>query len=453
MDLSRELYRRARALFPGGVSSPVRAYRPYPRFLARGRGAYVWDVEGRRYVDLCLGFGPLLNGHAFPPVVAAVQRQARLGSLFGAPLELEVRVARRIQSLFPSMQRLRFVSTGGEGAAALVRLARGYTRAPGVVKMDGGFHGSVDPLLFRAGSAAAGLPASAGVVPAPEAPTYVVPFNDADALEALLAEAKDVGLVLLEPVLGNVGTILPEPGYLKRVRALTREEGILLAFDEVITGLRVAPGGAQERFGVTPDLTLLGKAIGGGLPLAAYGGRREILSWVAPEGPVYQSGTYSGNPLSLAAAEATLERVNAATLSRVEAETRRLVAELSEVFRRAGRSVSLPTVGSLFSLFLTEGPVRDAEAARNVASATHDRLLRAVLEGGVFLPQSPFETFFLSTRHGPRERRQVVQTFSRALERLSRQGRVERPAGPSRRSRARRKGRHRGPPSVVRSRR
>ncbi len=440
MDLSRKLYRLSRDLFPGGVSSPVRAYRPYPRFLARGRGAYVWDVDGRRYVDLCLGFGPLLNGHAFPQVVEAVGRQLREGSLFGAPVEREVRVARRLRALFPSLERLRFVSTGGEGAAALVRLARGYTQAPGVVKMDGGFHGSVDPLLFRAGSAATGLPASAGVVPVPRAPTYVVPFNDAEALEELLDERKDVGLVLLEPVLGNVGTVLPEPGYLRRVRAITRREGVLLAFDEVITGLRVAPGGAQERFAVVPDLTLLGKAIGGGLPLAAYGGRREILAHVAPEGPVYQSGTYSGNPLSLAAAEATLERVNASVQRRIEAETRHLVEELAEVFRAAGRPVSLPTLGSLFSLFLTAGPVRDAAEARAAASPAHTSLLRGVLDRGVFLPQSPFETFFLSTRHGARERERVVEAFSQALKR-----------SPARQRGARRPGR-RAPPRRKRRR-
>jgi glutamate-1-semialdehyde 2,1-aminomutase len=416
MDLSRKLYRDARGLLPGGVSSPVRAYSPYPRFISRGQGAHVWDVEGRDYVDLCLGYGPLLNGHAYPPVVEAVQRQAALGSLFGAPVELEVRVARRLRSLFPSMERLRFVSTGGEGASALVRLARGYTKAPGVVMMDGGFHGSVDPLLFRTGRAGRGLPSSAGVVPSRQAPTYVVPFNQADALAAVLSERKDVGLVLMEPVLGNVGTILPEPGYLQKVRRMTREEGVLLAFDEVITGLRVAPGGAQERFGVSPDLTLLGKAIGGGLPLAAYGGRRDILSQVAPDGPVYQSGTYSGNPLSLAAAEATLQHVSAFALARVETETQRLVEAISGLFRRAKRPVSLPTVGSLFSLFLTEGPVRDAATAREVASAEHRRLLRALLERGLFVPQSPFETFFLSTRHGPQERRQVLAAFSRALE-------------------------------------
>ncbi|MCL4324866.1 MAG: glutamate-1-semialdehyde 2,1-aminomutase [Candidatus Thermoplasmatota archaeon] len=412
---SARLSAEARKYLPGGVSSPVRAYPPYPRYIARGKGAYLFDVDGRRYVDHTLAFGPLLLGHASPIVTRAVRDQLARGTIFGAPVEQEVTVARLLCRMFPSLEMLRFVSTGGEAALSLLRLARAVTGKAGVVKMDGGFHGSVDPLLVKAGSGAAAIPSSEGVASSPSAPTYLLPFNDLEAARELLRSHDDIGLLLLEPVLGNMGTILPEPGYLSGLRSLTREHGVLLAFDEVITGFHAGYGGAQGRYRVRPDLTMLGKVVGGGLPLAVYGGRRDLLSRIAPSGGVYQAGTYSGNPLSLAAAEAVLQWITRPRLARVESQTRELTRALGDAFARRGVAVQIPAVGSMFSPFLSSSPVRNAAEARACDTASYLSLVRQLLNRGVFLPQNPFESLFVSTEHGETEQSRVLRAFEESL--------------------------------------
>ena len=416
---SETLFHRARRAIPGGVSSPVRYYPPYPRFIRRGKGAFVEDVDGRRYVDHTLAYGPLLLGHAHPVVGRAVREQLADGSIFGAPVELEVTVAERLRRMFPSLAMVRFVSTGGEAALSILRLARAATGRPGVAKIDGGFHGSIDQLLVRAGSGAATFPSSDGVVGSPTTPTALLPFNDVEAVRELLGTRDDIGLILIEPVLGNMGTILPDPGYLRALRRLTREHGVLLAFDEVITGFHAGYGGAQGRYGIRPDLTMLGKVLGGGLPLAAYGGSRTLMSRVAPSGAVYQAGTYSGNPLSLAAARAVLGWLTPARVRKVEAGTQALVAGLKAVFDDRGVPVEIPTVGSMFSVFFSDTDVRTAADARSSRTTQYLRWAGNMLEQGVFLPQSAFESLFVSTEHGPSEREKVLRAAETSLARAT----------------------------------
>jgi glutamate-1-semialdehyde 2,1-aminomutase len=411
MRKSRALYREARTLMPGGVSSPARAFPPHPLYLARGSGSRVADADGRTYIDLNMAFGALLLGHRPPEVVRAVRAQLGRGTHFGAPHALEVEVARELRERMPALERLRFVNSGTEATMAAVRLARGATRRPGVVKMDGGFHGSHDAVLVKAGSGAQthGVPTSAGVPAEAARHTHVLPYNDARALERLLKRRRDVAAVLMEPVLANVGTILPAPGYLAAVREATEERDVLLIFDEVITGLRL-PGGAQGLFGVKPDLTTLGKALGSGLPIGVYGGRRDLMSLVAPEGPVYQAGTYSGNPLSLAAARAVLSALTPALYDRLESRGRELFAGLA-----AAGADHLHFCGSLGQLFFGRRPIRNARDARRADGRKYMRFFRAMLRRGVYLAPSPFETQFLSGAHSSRDVERVVAAARRAL--------------------------------------
>ncbi len=378
---------------PGGVSSPARAFAPHPLYLSRGRGSLVTDADGRTYIDLNMAFGALLLGHRPPEVVRALRGQLERGTHFGAPHSAEVEVARELRKRMGSLERLRFVNTGTEATMAAVRLARGATGRPGLVKMDGGFHGSHDAVLVKAGSGAEthGVPTSAGVVGGTH--TYVLPYNDSDALERLLERRRDVAAVLLEPVLGNVGTVLPTPGYLQAVREATEENDVLLIFDEVITGLRL-PGGAQGVFGVKPDLTTLGKALGSGLPVGVYGGRADLMSLVSPEGPVYQAGTYSGNPLSLAAARAVLSALTPRFYERLE----RLGRDLFLGLALAGAG-HVHFIGSLGQLFFRRPPVRNAGDARRADGRSYMRFFRAMLRRGVYLAPSQFETQFLSAAH------------------------------------------------------
>ena len=415
--VSSQLFQRAVRVLPGGVSSPVRYYPPYPRFIRRGRGSHIVDVEGNDYVDLTLAYGPLLMGHAHPVVERAVKDQLQRGTIFGAPTALEVEVAELLRDRFPSMEMARFVTTGGEAALSLLRLARGATGKGGVAKIDGGFHGSIDQLLVSAGSGAASVASSEGVFPSSVTPTYLLPFNDIEAAEALLERQKDIGLLLVEPVMGNMGTIVPRPEYLRALRTLTRRHSVLLGFDEVITGFHAGHGGAQGRYEVTPDLTMLGKVLGGGLPLAAYGGRRDLLSRVAPSGGVYQAGTYSGNPLSLAAARSVLRWLTPARMRRVERETQSLVADLEGAFRERAVPVQIPHVGSMFSIFLSDREIRSATDVRKSRTQEYVRFARSMLREGVFLPQNPFESLFLSAVHSAPDRARVVRAAQRSISR------------------------------------
>ena len=389
---------------PGGVNSPVRAFKAVggtPRFIARGAGPYLYDVDGNRYIDYVLSWGPLIAGHAHPRIVAALQEAVTRGTSYGAPTALETELARRVRDAMPSVELVRFVSSGTEATMSALRLARAFTGRDVIVKAEGGYHGHADELLVRAGSGATtlGVPDSPGVPAAVAATTINVPFNDPAALEEAL-HTFEVAAVIVEPVPANMGVVLPAPGYLERVRALTRQYGALLIFDEVITGFRVAYGGAQELYGVAPDLTCLGKIIGGGLPVGAYGGRREVMELVAPAGPVYQAGTLSGNPLAMTAGLTVLDILaEAGVYERLE----RLSATLHDGFAAAARRHGVPVystrLGSMGTLFFAEGPVTDYASARAADPAAYARFFGAMLARGIYLAPSQFEATFVSLAH------------------------------------------------------
>jgi len=390
---------RAAGLFPGGVNSPVRAYRAVggePPILVRGKGAEVWDADGHRYLDYVGAFGPLLLGHAQPAVVAAIREAAEAGGSFGATGPGEVRLAELIRERMPSIERLRFVNSGTEAAMSALRVARAATGRELVIKFDGGYHGHADSLLVEAGSGAATLsiPGSAGVAAAVAAQTLVARYNDLSSIERLLAanEGK-VAALIVEPVAANMGVVTPSPGFLEGLRRLTAASGTLLIFDEVITGFRVAPGGAQELYGVRPDLTILGKIIGGGLPVGAYGGRADLLDLVAPSGNVYQAGTLSGHPVVMAAGEATLRGLTPDVYAAID----RRADRLEEALAGPGRSTA--RVGSLLTLFFRERPPRDFGEAKESDTAAFGRFFRSMKEAGVLLPPSQYEAWFLSAAH------------------------------------------------------
>jgi glutamate-1-semialdehyde 2,1-aminomutase len=390
---------RAAQLFPGGVNSPVRAYRAVggdPPIISRGQGPFVWDVEDNRYIDFVGAFGPLLLGHAHPAVVEAMHRAVEAGGSFGATSPAEVRLAELIRSRMPSIERVRFVNSGTEAAMSALRVARAATGRDLVIKFDGGYHGHADSLLVDAGSGVATLsiPGSAGVPASVAAQTLVANYNDLDSVTALLdAHPRRVAAVIVEPVAANMGVVGPAPGFLAGLRRLTELVGSLLIFDEVITGFRVAPGGAQELFGVRPDLTVLGKIIGGGLPVGAYGGRAELLDLVAPAGPVYQAGTLSGHPVVMAAGEATLLQLTGDVYRQLESRADRL----EEGLRRDGTSTA--RIGSLLTLFFRDSAPTNFREAKESDTNSFAKFFQRMRNAGILLPPSQFEAWFLSAAH------------------------------------------------------
>lgn len=398
---SEDLFNKARGLMPGGVSSPVRAIAPYPFYTARGSGAVLSTIDGTDLIDCCLAYGPLILGHAFPAVQQAITEQLQDGWLYGTPSHHEVRLAERVISDHPSIEMVRFVSSGSEATMAAIRLARGYTGKSDLVKVEGGFHGAHDAVLVKAGSGATtlGVPDSAGVLPDLVRHTLQVPYNDPEALEGLLSKHDDVAALIIEPVMGNIGPILPEENYLREVRSITDAHDVLLIFDEVITGYRLGIGGAQVRYGVTPDLTTLGKIIGGGLPIGAFGGSSKIMQMVAPAGPVYQAGTFNGNPLSMTAGAATLEWLSAhqEIYRQLDEETRAI--EEAVMDSPAGSPGSFVRLGSLFKYFFRPSPPRNYIEARQCDTTAFADFWNRTLQSGIFLPPSQFETNFLSTAH------------------------------------------------------
>ena len=406
MTRSEDLFARAQRVIPGGVNSPVRAFKAVggtPRFIARAQGARVWDADGAAYVDYLGSWGPMIAGHAHPAVVEAVTRAARDGTSYGAPCAAEVELAERVTRLVPSIQKVRFVSSGTEATMSALRLARGFTARRKIVKLEGCYHGHADALLVAAGSGVAtlGIPGSPGVPEGTVADTVVAPYNDAAAAERVFAaHGRDLAAVIVEPVAGNMGCVPPRAGYLEALRELTRRHGALLVFDEVITGFRLGPGGAQAVYGIEPDLTCLGKIIGGGLPVGACGGRADIMDHVAPTGPVYQAGTLSGNPLAMAAGAATLDLLERpGTYARLEALTGRLCAGLERAARAAGVAVCVNRAASLFTVFFRPGPVVDYASARTADTAAFARFFHVMLDRGFYLPPAQLEAAFVSLAH------------------------------------------------------
>ncbi|MBL7162496.1 MAG: glutamate-1-semialdehyde 2,1-aminomutase [Anaerolineales bacterium] len=412
---SSQLFQQAQTLLPGGVNSPVRAFRAVggqPLFIEKGEGAYLQDVDGNRYIDYVLSWGPLILGHAHPEVISAVKQAAELGTSYGAPSPLEVELAQLVQEFMPNMEMLRFVNSGTEATMTALRLARAYTKRNKIIKFEGCYHGHADLLLVQAGSGVAtlGLPDSPGVPLATVQDTLVARYNNLESVATLFETYPDeIAAIILEPVAGNMGVVPPEPGFLEGLREMTQTHGALLIFDEVMTGFRVHPGGAQTLYDIQPDLTTLGKVIGGGLPVGAYGGKREIMAMIAPSGPVYQAGTLSGNPLAMAAGIATLEALgHPGVWDQLERASAALTQGIGTAARDAGIPIWQNRVGTMFATFFTETPVTDWPTAKTSDTEVFGKYFQDMLERGIYLAPSQFEASFMSTAHGDVETKATI---------------------------------------------
>ena len=420
---SGALFDAARAIIPGGVNSPVRAFRAVgrtPVFIARAAGSHLWDVDGNAYIDFIGSWGPMILGHGHPRVVEALRRAVDLGTSFGAPTELEVQMAELITKMMPSVEMVRMVNSGTEATMSAIRLARAFTGREKLIKFEGCYHGHGDSFLIKAGSGAMTLsvPDSPGVPPAVAAGTLSARFNDLSSVRKLVGEnAGAVAALIVEPVVGNMGCVPPEPGFLEGLRAICSHEGIVLIFDEVMTGFRIAPGGAQEIYGIRPDLTTLGKIIGGGLPVGAYGGRRDIMQLVAPSGPMYQAGTLSGNPLAMTAGYVTLTllRENTDIYRSLEEKSRHLQEGIEETIRTMGLPLTQNRVGSMMALFFTSQRVLDYDGALRADTARFAAYFREMLRQGIYLAPSQFEATFVSAAHSDGEIDQTIEANRRAL--------------------------------------
>lgn len=422
---SQAFFTEALQRFPGGVNSPVRAFRAVggqPLFIDHGQGPYLYDVDGNRFIDYVLSWGPLILGHAQPQVVSAIAETAARGTSFGAPSVLELRLAALIQALMPTIEMLRFVNSGTEATMTALRLARAFTGRRKIIKFEGCYHGHADMLLVKAGSGVAtlGLPDSPGVPAGSTADTLVAGFNDLTEVQAIFDQfGAEIAAVIVEPVAGNMGVVPPAPGFLEGLRQVTRASGALLIFDEVMTGFRVHLSGAQALYGIQPDLTTLGKVIGGGLPVGAYGGRRDIMQMVAPAGPMYQAGTLSGNPLTMAAGVVTLDALRAPGVwDRLEQRAGQLGQGICDAAEAAGIPVSVQRVGTMFTTFFTSQPVTNWDSAKQADTRRYSSYFRAMLDEGVYLAPSQFEAGFLSTAHQDLDIEQTIEAARRAFQKL-----------------------------------
>lgn len=421
-NLSYEYYERAKKVLPGGVNSPVRSARAvgtHPIFVREAKGAWIWDEDGNRYIDYVCSWGPLILGHSHPDIVRAIREVAEKGTSYGIPCKLEVEMAEQVVKMVPSVEVIRFVNSGTEAVMSAIRLARGVTGRKKIIKFDGCYHGHADALLVKAGSGVAtfGVPGSAGVPEEVVAQTIVLPYNDLNAFETTMGEqGKEIAAVIVEPVAGNMGVVPPVDGFLEGLKRLCEKYGALLIFDEVITGFRLAPGGAQEYYKIFPDITCLGKIIGGGLPVGAYGASREIMKHVAPDGPVYQAGTLSGNPLAMAAGLATLKILeNGEIYKELDEKAAYLEKGLKEVSSRIGISVTLQRVGSMGCGFFTDRPVRNFDEAKSCNVEAYGAFFRAMLDRGIYLAPSQFEAFFVSTAHTREDLDFTIEAAEKAL--------------------------------------
>ena len=422
---SVKLFADAQQLIPGGVNSPVRAFRSVggqPRFIKRAKGSRLYDVDGNAYIDYVLSWGPMILGHAPTPVISAIKKAAGNGTSYGAPTELEVELARQVRRAFPSMEKIRLVSSGTEAVMSAIRVARGFTRRDGILKFEGCYHGHSDYLLAKAGSGLAtlGIPNSLGVPTDFAKHTLTAPYNDIRAVERIVKErGKQLACIILEPIAGNMGVVPPAPDFLESLRRLTSEHDILLIFDEVISGFRVAYGGAQALYGIRPDLTVLGKIIGGGLPVGAYGGRNEIMDLIAPSGPVYQAGTLSGNPLAVTAGLATLNQLRAKGIyKKLDERAAALAKGIGEAAKKAGIPLTQTRVGSMLTSFFTAGPVVDWSSAKLSDTKRYGQFFNSMLEQGVYLAPSQFEAAFLSTAHNAADVEKTIRAAHSAFKAL-----------------------------------
>ncbi|MGB9854124.1 MAG: glutamate-1-semialdehyde 2,1-aminomutase [Candidatus Bathyarchaeales archaeon] len=426
---SKELFEKAKTLLPGGVNSPVRAFEPYPFFVEKAQGSKLFSVDGDIYIDYCMSYGALILGHCHPEILDAVHKQLTKGTVYGAPTELEVKFAELIRQIYPSLEMLRLVNSGTEATMHAIRLARGFTRRKKIIKFEGCFHGSHDSVLVKAGSGAAwfGAPSSLGVPEETASNTIVLPYNNFEALEETLKrQGNEIAALILEPVVANSGLILPKDGYLTFLRKKTEEYGIVLIFDEVVTGFRVALGGAQEYYGVKPDMATLGKILGGGFPIAVFGGKKEIMENLAPIGKVYQAGTFSGNPVSVAAGYSVLKllfREREKVYPKLERNCERLVKALKNWVLDYGLKAQVNGLASMFQIFFTATPVTDYTTVKTSEIQKFNIYFKSLLEQGVFIPPSQFETCFLSTAHSEEDINVTLAAFDNALKTLAEESR------------------------------
>lgn len=422
---SKSLFRRAAKVIPGGVNSPVRAFRAVggnPLFIEKAKGSRIYDADGNAYIDYVLSWGPMILGHAFPRVVNALKKAAEKGTSYGAPTALEVELAELVLKIYPSMDKIRMVNSGTEATMSAIRAARGFTGRDKIIKFEGCYHGHADGLLVKAGSGAMtfGLPDSPGVPKSYARNTLTLPFNDGDAFKRLVEkEGKSIACVIVEPVVGNIGCVLPRQGFLETLRKITKKHGIVLIFDEVMTGFRVSFGGAQAYYGIKPDMTCLGKVIGGGLPVGAYGGRKEIMAMISPEGPVYQAGTLSGNPLAMTAGIETLRELSKpGTYASLEAKSAMLEKGLKDAAKRAGVSTRFYRAGSMFCTYFTDTEVTDYATAKKADAQKFSQFFSEMLEQGVNLAPSQFEAGFMSLAHSERDIETTIKAAYESLKKI-----------------------------------
>jgi glutamate-1-semialdehyde 2,1-aminomutase len=415
---SKSLFAQAKKLIPAGVNSPVRYFAPYPFFVKKAHGGFIWDADGNRYLDFCAGYGAILLGHKRKEIIDAVKKQLKVGTMYGAPTDLEVELAKLISRIYPSMRKVRLVNTGSEATMTAIRLARGFTKKKKIIKFEGCYHGAHESMLVKAGSAHHGMPVSDGVPAEFSKNTLVVQYNNSEQLESVIRKNDDVAGVIVEPVLGNMGLILPDKNFLKDIRKITRQHNVPLVFDEIITGFRLSLGGAQQYFGITPDITTLGKSLGNGFVISAVGGKREIMDNLAPLGKVYEASTFAGNPISVAAAIASIK-----TMSELEHKIyprlADLCSKLTKAINETAHDLKIPhqvnSIGSMFQIFFTDKPVVDYTSSKKSDTKKFDKLFKNLLKKGVFVAPSQFETVFLSYAHTQADIENAINAYQYAL--------------------------------------